>query len=148
MLRTIPVVPASLWHLNPGRTTLPQHAWRWGLSNTVGFLLGLRLDKRLQCSDWGERPLSAAQLSYASVDAHCLTRVCTHAHVSQLTYASVGAHCLTRVHTHAHVSQRLYARTSVRSEKKARPRGRALPHPGAHTRSRLAASLRTDICPQ
>jgi ribonuclease D len=126
MLRTIPVVPASLWHLNPGRTTLPQHAWRWGLSNTVGFLLGLRLDKRLQCSDWGARPLSAAQLSYASVDAHCLTRVCTH----------------------THVSQRLYARTSVRSEKKARPRGRALPHPGAHTRSRLAASLRTDICPQ
>jgi hypothetical protein len=27
----------------------------------------------LQCSDWGERPLSAAQLLYAGVDAHCLT---------------------------------------------------------------------------
>jgi len=48
MLRSIPMVPASVWHLNPSRATLPQHAWRWGLSNTVAYLLGARVDKTLQ----------------------------------------------------------------------------------------------------
>eukprot|EP01048_Picozoa_sp_COSAG05_P012677 COSAG05_NODE_1289_length_5268_cov_4.125943_1_plen_277_part_00 len=33
------------------------------------------LDKTCQCSDWEQRPLSAAQLHYAALDAWCLTRL-------------------------------------------------------------------------
>lgn len=43
-----------------------------GLSGLVEAQLGLPLDKALQCSAWGERPLSAAQQQYAAADAACL----------------------------------------------------------------------------
>jgi len=35
-------------------------------------VLGVRLDKRQQMSDWGSRPLSAAQVEYAAADARVL----------------------------------------------------------------------------
>ena len=37
--------------------------------------LGLRLDKSMQCSDWGRRPLTRRQFVYAALDAHVLLRV-------------------------------------------------------------------------
>ena len=59
--------------------TLPQELQRslglrvgGGLSSMVHGVLGAPLDKRMQCSDWQRRPLSAQQLRYASIDARCL----------------------------------------------------------------------------
>lgn len=43
-----------------------------GLSGLVEAQLGRPLDKQLQCSAWGERPLSAEQRRYAAADAACL----------------------------------------------------------------------------
>lgn len=43
-----------------------------GLSALVHSVLGRRLDKGAQCSDWAARPLSPEQLAYASADAWCL----------------------------------------------------------------------------
>ncbi|PRW45423.1 Carbohydrate-Binding Module Family 45 [Chlorella sorokiniana] len=43
-----------------------------GLSGLVEAQLGRPLDKTLQCSAWGKRPLSAAQQQYAAADAACL----------------------------------------------------------------------------
>lgn len=36
---------------------------------------GLQLDKRMQKSNWQDRPLTRAQLEYAALDAHCLIRL-------------------------------------------------------------------------
>ena len=47
-----------------------------GLSGLVKQVLGLRLDKREQTSDWGARPLSESQTVYAALDALVLVRVC------------------------------------------------------------------------
>ncbi|CAE8637528.1 unnamed protein product, partial [Polarella glacialis] len=43
-----------------------------GLRRVSEALLGLTLDKSLQCSDWDQRPLSSEQLSYAAADAAVL----------------------------------------------------------------------------
>lgn len=43
-----------------------------GLSGLVHAQLGAPIDKAEQCSAWGRRPLSAAQLRYAATDAACL----------------------------------------------------------------------------
>ena len=43
-----------------------------GLSGIVEAQLGISLDKSLQCSSWGTRPLSPEQLKYASLDAAVL----------------------------------------------------------------------------
>ena len=42
---------------------------RGGLSTLCVACLGARLDKCEQCSDWGSRPLSGAQVRYAALDA-------------------------------------------------------------------------------
>jgi len=42
------------------------------LAHCCSALIGKKLDKRQQCSDWNERPLSVAQLEYAALDAHVL----------------------------------------------------------------------------
>ena len=36
---------------------------------------GLRMDKRMQTSDWGARPLDGEQLEYAALDARCLLAI-------------------------------------------------------------------------
>ena len=41
----------------------------YSLVKLVRATLGLDLDKQLQKSEWGERPLSALQLRYAATDA-------------------------------------------------------------------------------
>jgi ATP-dependent Lhr-like helicase len=46
-----------------------------GLSAVCARELGARLDKRPQTSDWRRRPLTAAQLAYAALDAEVLLRV-------------------------------------------------------------------------
>ena len=43
-----------------------------GLSGVVEAQLGVCLDKSLQCSSWGSRPLSPEQLQYAALDAAVL----------------------------------------------------------------------------
>lgn len=46
-----------------------------GLSALVRDVLGLPLRKTQQRSDWEQRPLTSAQISYASLDAFCLLMV-------------------------------------------------------------------------
>ncbi len=43
-----------------------------GLSDLVAARFGVRLAKTFQRSDWGRRPLSGEQLSYAALDTHFL----------------------------------------------------------------------------
>lgn len=43
-----------------------------GLSHVTERVLGKPLDKSMQVSNWGMRPLSTAQLKYAAQDAHIL----------------------------------------------------------------------------
>ncbi|KAL3657926.1 hypothetical protein V7S43_017125 [Phytophthora oleae] len=45
------------------------------LSQCVLHVLGKPLDKRMQLSDWNQRPLSSDQLKYAALDALCLVQV-------------------------------------------------------------------------
>ena len=45
------------------------------LRTAAARMLGVELDKELQTSDWGTRPLSPAQLRYAALDAHVLLRL-------------------------------------------------------------------------
>merc|ERR1712079_19715 len=48
---------------------------RPGMRGLVSKVLGKRLDKNQQCSNWAARPLSQEQLSYAALDAHCLIQL-------------------------------------------------------------------------
>jgi len=48
---------------------------RPGLRGLVSKVLGKRLDKSQQCSNWAARPLSDDQLSYAALDAYCLIQL-------------------------------------------------------------------------
>ena len=43
-----------------------------GLSKLVLKILGVKLDKREQISNWSNRPLRNEQVVYAASDAHCL----------------------------------------------------------------------------
>lgn len=43
-----------------------------GLSAIMDSVLGVTLDKTLQCSDWNQRPLQNDQILYAANDASCL----------------------------------------------------------------------------
>jgi len=43
-----------------------------GLGNMLEEEFGIKLEKRFQRADWGQRPLSAAQLEYARMDTHYL----------------------------------------------------------------------------
>lgn len=47
--------------------------WREvGLSNILARHFGVKLDKRMQRTDWGQRPLRPEQLAYAQLDTHYL----------------------------------------------------------------------------
>lgn len=48
---------------------------RVGLANMLNDLFDIELDKRFQRADWGKRPLSAEQLTYAQRDTHYLFRL-------------------------------------------------------------------------
>ena len=45
---------------------------RYGLGSILEERFGVRQDKRLQRANWGQRPLSPAQLRYATLDTHYL----------------------------------------------------------------------------
>lgn len=45
------------------------------LSSICEEVLGVRLSKDLQCSDWEQRPLTEDQITYAAADAHCLLAI-------------------------------------------------------------------------
>ncbi len=47
----------------------------YGLSSLLSQHLGITLDKRMQRSDWGQRPLTSAQLAYACHDTRHLLRL-------------------------------------------------------------------------
>eukprot|EP00277_Geminigera_cryophila_P000950 CAMPEP_0179413596 /NCGR_PEP_ID=MMETSP0799-20121207/5187_1 /TAXON_ID=46947 /ORGANISM="Geminigera cryophila, Strain CCMP2564" /LENGTH=133 /DNA_ID=CAMNT_0021186087 /DNA_START=426 /DNA_END=827 /DNA_ORIENTATION=+ len=46
-----------------------------GLSAVCCRVLGERLDKRQQCSNWDRRPLLPLQMEYAALDAHILVQL-------------------------------------------------------------------------
>ena len=54
---------------------------RVGLDSVLEEKLGIKLDKKYQKADWGERPLSREMLNYARLDTHHLLdlRDCLHA---------------------------------------------------------------------
>eukprot|EP00850_Spirogloea_muscicola_P019046 SM000182S03936 [mRNA] locus=s182:252758:256798:+ [translate_table: standard] len=52
--------------------TLAGKGQKGGLSQLAKRTLGLPLDKRVQMSDWEQRPLSEQQIKYAAMDAVCL----------------------------------------------------------------------------
>ena len=45
------------------------------LSDTCRLIFNRPLEKTMQCSDWGRRPLSRRQVNYAALDAHALLGV-------------------------------------------------------------------------
>ena len=47
---------------------------RVGLDSILEKKLGIKLDKKYQKADWGERPLSREMLNYARLDTHHLLR--------------------------------------------------------------------------
>jgi len=51
-----------------------------GLTDLVASQFGARLSKEFQRSDWGQRPLSEAQLHYASLDTHYLLAIYDQLH--------------------------------------------------------------------
>lgn len=61
------------WLLSKGRKMLIQQSK--SLSSICEEVLGVRLSKDLQCSDWEQRPLTDDQITYAAADAHCLLAV-------------------------------------------------------------------------
>ena len=46
-----------------------------GLSTLAACTLGMPVNKAMQTSNWRRRPLSAAQLRYAAIDAHVGLRI-------------------------------------------------------------------------
>lgn len=46
-----------------------------GLASILNKQYGIKLDKRMQRTDWGRRPLSAEQMEYARLDTHYLLRL-------------------------------------------------------------------------
>ena len=46
-----------------------------GLSKVCYEMLGKKLDKREQISDWSRRPLREKQITYAALDAVCLLKI-------------------------------------------------------------------------
>ena len=55
-----------------------KHAAKKGLSALAEATLGVAIDKRCQASDWQQRPLSDAQVSYAVMDVLVLEAIATH----------------------------------------------------------------------
>uniref|UniRef100_K3X4Q2 3'-5' exonuclease domain-containing protein n=1 Tax=Globisporangium ultimum (strain ATCC 200006 / CBS 805.95 / DAOM BR144) TaxID=431595 RepID=K3X4Q2_GLOUD len=45
------------------------------LSSATTQILAKPLDKRMQVSNWEDRPLSMEQVQYAALDAHCLVQI-------------------------------------------------------------------------
>ena len=52
-----------------GTTALEKGFERSGLRNLTASLLGYRISKSAQCSNWEARPLSKRQIDYAATDA-------------------------------------------------------------------------------
>lgn len=61
------------WLQGKGRKMLIQQTK--SLSSICEEVLGVRLSKDLQCSDWEQRPLTEDQITYAAADAHCLLAI-------------------------------------------------------------------------
>jgi hypothetical protein len=66
--------------LPPSSAASGSDSRRGGLSRLVEILLGKPLNKDRQMSNWNARPLSEAQLQYASLDAHCEVLLLDRAH--------------------------------------------------------------------
>jgi prolyl-tRNA editing enzyme YbaK/EbsC (Cys-tRNA(Pro) deacylase) len=74
--------PALCWSLRASLelqdvvgAVLPRGAQQYGLSALAATCLGGHLDKDQQLSDWSRRPLTAAQVTYAALDAVVLPAI-------------------------------------------------------------------------
>lgn len=61
---------------------MPFESDKKGLSGLVHKILGRPLDKTLQQSCWGERPLGASHVVYAALDAYILIQECIFLNIS------------------------------------------------------------------
>ena len=64
---------------------------RVGLAALLAEHFGIELDKRTQLTDWGQRPLTPVQLSYAGLDSHYLLPFRDLLHQELATRGDVGA---------------------------------------------------------
>ncbi|CAE7872797.1 RH56 [Symbiodinium microadriaticum] len=78
-----------------------------GLSKLAQKILGKPLDKSLQVSDWSARPLTAAQLEYAALDAWVLLRIMDKVETNSTETAAAQADKKKTIASQAFVSMDL-----------------------------------------
>ena len=76
----IPIPTGAMSRTNRSEGGTASSSLTLSLSTAAEMWLGQPLDKLCQVSDWGRRPLTARQLTYAAQDAHVLVRIYNAVH--------------------------------------------------------------------